>query len=92
MLKTFSFQIDFSKLILAREILFTAIPCERTHMALPEPLLDTANCWSSFANSVPSATMQRKAARTRIALTDEEKAGRDLLVRWMRENWTWKCA
>ena len=54
-------------------------------MALPEPLLDTAKLLEQLRELGAIGHDAAQGGRTRIALTDEEKAGRDLLVRWMRE-------
>ncbi len=54
-------------------------------MALPEPLLDTAKLLEQLRELGAIGHDAALGGRTRIALTDEEKAGRDLLVRWMRE-------
>ena len=54
-------------------------------MALPDPLLDTAKLLEQLRELGAIGHDAAQGGRTRIALTDEEKAGRDLLVRWMRE-------
>ena len=54
-------------------------------MALPEPLLDTAKLLEQLRELGAIGHDAAQGGRTRIALTDEEKTGRDLLVRWMRE-------
>lgn len=54
-------------------------------MALPEPLLNTAKLLEQLRELGAIGHDAAQGGRTRIALTDEEKAGRDLLVRWMRE-------
>ena len=54
-------------------------------MALPEPLLDTAKLLEQLRELGAIGHDAAQGGRTRIALSDEEKAGRDLLVRWMRE-------
>lgn len=54
-------------------------------MAFPEPLLDTAKLLGQLRELGAIGHDAALGGRTRIALTDEEKAGRDLLVRWMRE-------
>ena len=54
-------------------------------MALPAPLLDTAKLLEQLRELGAIGHDAAQGGRTRIALTDEEKAGRDLLVRWMRE-------
>lgn len=54
-------------------------------MALPEPLLNTAKLLEQLRELGAIGHDAVQGGRTRIALTDEEKAGRDLLVRWMRE-------
>ena len=54
-------------------------------MALPEPLLDTAKLLEQLRELGAIGHDAAQGGRTRIALTDEEKAGRGLLVRWMRE-------
>lgn len=54
-------------------------------MALPDPLLDTAKLLEQLRELGAIGHDAALGGRTRIALTDEEKAGRDLLVRWMRE-------
>ena len=54
-------------------------------MALPEPLLDIAKLLEQLRELGAIGHDAAQGGRTRIALTDEEKAGRDLLVRWMRE-------
>ena len=54
-------------------------------MALPEPLLDTTKLLEQLRELGAIGHDAAQGGRTRIALTDEEKAGRDLLVRWMRE-------
>ena len=55
-------------------------------MALPEPLLDTAKLLEQLRELGAIGHDAAQGGRTRIALTDEEKAGRDLLVRWMRRS------
>uniref|UniRef100_UPI0030FA3FE6 Zn-dependent hydrolase n=1 Tax=uncultured Acidovorax sp. TaxID=158751 RepID=UPI0030FA3FE6 len=54
-------------------------------MALPDPLLDTAKLLEQLRELGAIGHDAAQGGRTRIALTDEEKTGRDLLVRWMRE-------
>ena len=54
-------------------------------MALPDPLLDTAKLLEQLRELGAIGHDAAQGGRTRIALTDEEKAGRDLLVRWMLE-------
>ena len=54
-------------------------------MALPEPLLDTAKLLEQLRELGAIGHDAAQGGRTRIALSDEERAGRDLLVRWMRE-------
>ena len=54
-------------------------------MDLPEPLLNTAKLLEQLRELGAIGHDAVQGGRTRIALTDEEKAGRDLLVRWMRE-------
>ena len=54
-------------------------------MALPDPLLDTAKLLEQLRELGAIGHDAAQGGRTRIALSDEERAGRDLLVRWMRE-------
>ena len=50
-------------------------------MALPEPLLDTAKLLGQLRELGAIGHDAAQGGRTRIALSDEDKAGRDPMVR-----------
>lgn len=54
-------------------------------MASPELLLDAPLLLQQIRELGTIGRDAAQGGRTRIALTDDDKAGRDLLVRWMRE-------
>lgn len=54
-------------------------------MSAPTPTLDAGRLLEQIRLLGAIGAEAEQGGRTRIALTDDEKAGRDLLVQWMRE-------